>query len=48
MVVIMDYGASEAQIEVVINSLNGFGFDVHRSSGVSQNRARRHRREAGI
>lgn len=36
MVVIMEQGASEAQIETVINSLNAYGFDVHRSSGVNQ------------
>ena len=35
MVVIMEVGASEAQIEVVIDNLNAFGFDVHRSSGVN-------------
>lgn len=36
MVVIMQQGASEAQIEAVIDSLNDHGFDVHRSSGVNQ------------
>ena len=36
MVVIMEHGASEAQIETVINNLNAYGFDVHRSSGVNQ------------
>lgn len=36
MVVIMESGADEAQIEAVIDRLNGFGFDVHRSSGVNQ------------
>ena len=36
MVVIMEHGASEAQIEAVINNLNAYGFDVHRSSGVNQ------------
>ncbi len=35
MVVIMEFGATEAQIEVVIDNLNAFGFDVHRSSGVN-------------
>ena len=33
MVVVMDIGASEAQIESVISTLNDHGFDVHRSSG---------------
>ena len=32
----MEHGVSEAQIEAVINNLNAYGFDVHRSSGVSQ------------
>ncbi len=36
MVVIMEQGASEAQIEAVVDSLNAYGFDVHRSSGVNQ------------
>ena len=36
MIVIMEQGASEFQTEAVINNLNAFGFDVHRSSGVSQ------------
>jgi len=36
MVVVMEHGATEAQIESVIESLNGHGFDVHRSSGVNQ------------
>ncbi len=36
MVVIMEQGASEAQIEAVIEHLNAHGFDVHRSSGVNQ------------
>ena len=36
MVVIMEQGASEAQIEAVIEHLNTHGFDVHRSSGVNQ------------
>ena len=35
MVVIMEFGATEAQIEAVINNLNAYGFDVHRSSGVN-------------
>jgi len=33
MVVVMDIGAGEAQIEAVIATLNDHGFDVHRSSG---------------
>ena len=33
MVVVMDIGADEAQIESVIATLNDHGFDVHRSSG---------------
>ena len=33
MVVVMEVGASEAQIELVIARLNDHGFDVHRSSG---------------
>lgn len=32
----MEPGASESQIENVIDQLNDHGFDVHRSSGVSQ------------
>ena len=36
MVIIMEQGASEAQIEAVIEHLNNDGFDVHRSSGVNQ------------
>ncbi|MGB0651183.1 MAG: 3-deoxy-7-phosphoheptulonate synthase [Rhodothermales bacterium] len=33
MVVVMEIGADEAQIESVIETLNDHGFDVHRSSG---------------
>lgn len=36
MVVVMKPGATEAQVEAVIERLNNYGFDVHRSSGVSQ------------
>lgn len=36
MVVVMQAGAEEAQIQAVIARLNELGFDVHRSSGVSQ------------
>ncbi len=36
MIVVMRSGASETQIQSVIERLNEFGFDVHRSSGVSQ------------
>jgi len=36
MVVIMEVGAEEARIEQVIEKLNAFGFDVHRSSGSRQ------------
>ncbi len=36
MVVVMEPGADEAQIEAVIDRLNRHGFDVHRSSGVNQ------------
>ncbi len=36
MVVVMEPGATEAQIEAVIDRLNRHGFDVHRSSGVNQ------------
>ena len=36
MVVVMEVGAEEVQIEAVIAQLNEFGFDVHRSSGVNQ------------
>ncbi len=36
MVVVMEVGAEESQIEAVIAHLNEFGFDVHRSSGVNQ------------
>ncbi|MBN8706440.1 MAG: 3-deoxy-7-phosphoheptulonate synthase [Bacteroidetes bacterium] len=36
MVVVIEKSASEEQIQQVIGFLNGFGFDVHRSSGVNQ------------
>ena len=36
MVVVMEKRATEKQIEHVIKVLNQFGFDVHRSTGVSQ------------
>lgn len=36
MVVIMKKNASEKEVEAVITNLNAFGFDVHRSSGISQ------------
>lgn len=36
MVVIMKVGATESQIEAVIDQLNDSGFDVHRSSGSQQ------------
>ena len=36
MVVVMNPGAEESEIQAVIERLNDFGFDVHRSSGVSQ------------
>jgi 3-deoxy-7-phosphoheptulonate synthase len=36
MVVVMHERADEPQIEAVIERLNGYGFDVHRSSGVRQ------------
>ena len=36
MVVVMEPGASESQVEEVIDQLNDHGFDVHRSSGVNQ------------
>ena len=36
MVVVMNPGAEESDIQAVIERLNDFGFDVHRSSGVSQ------------
>lgn len=36
MVVVMQVGATEAQIEAVIDQLNENGFDVHRSSGSQQ------------
>lgn len=36
MVVIMKKDASDQDIEAVITNLNAFGFDVHRSSGISQ------------
>jgi 3-deoxy-7-phosphoheptulonate synthase len=32
----MEVGAEEPQVEAVIQNLNDFGFDVHRSSGVNQ------------
>ncbi len=36
MVVVMNPGADEKDVQAVIERLNDFGFDVHRSSGVSQ------------
>jgi len=36
MVVVMSQRATEAQIEAVLERLNAYGFDVHRSSGVNQ------------
>jgi 3-deoxy-7-phosphoheptulonate synthase len=36
MVVVMRPGAEESDIQAVIERLNGYGFDVHRSSGVKQ------------
>ncbi|WP_457654134.1 3-deoxy-7-phosphoheptulonate synthase [Rhodocaloribacter sp.] len=36
MVVVMNVGAPEPQIQAVIERLNQYGFDVHRSSGVQQ------------
>jgi 3-deoxy-7-phosphoheptulonate synthase len=36
MVVVMEQGADEKQIENIIKVLHEFGFDVHRSTGVSQ------------
>ncbi len=36
MVVVMQAGVEDALIEAVIGRLSGFGFDVHRSSGVHQ------------
>ncbi|MEX0746891.1 MAG: 3-deoxy-7-phosphoheptulonate synthase, partial [Rhodothermales bacterium] len=36
MVVVMTPGAPENEIQAVIERLNGYGFDVHRSSGVNQ------------
>lgn len=36
MVVVMEVGAEESQIQAVIERLNAYGFDVHRSSGVHQ------------
>lgn len=36
MVVVMQQGAAESQIQAVVQRLNDFGFDVHRSSGVHQ------------
>lgn len=36
MVVVMQPAADESQIQAVIERLNAYGFDVHRSSGVNQ------------
>lgn len=36
MVIVMRSGAGEAQIHAVIDRLNDFGFDVHRSSGLQR------------
>jgi 3-deoxy-7-phosphoheptulonate synthase len=36
MVIVMRAGAGEAQIHAVIDRLNAFGFDVHRSSGLQR------------
>lgn len=36
MVVVMESGADEKSVEIIIEKLNSFGFDVHRSTGVEQ------------
>lgn len=36
MVIVMEPHASDHQVEAVINNLNAYGFDVHRSSGINQ------------
>lgn len=36
MVVVMQHGAEEAQIEAVIERMNTYGFNVHRSTGVDR------------
>ncbi len=36
MVIVMRSGAGEAQVHAVIDRLNDFGFDVHRSSGLQR------------
>jgi len=36
MVVVMEKGATEQEIENIIKALHEFGFDVHRSTGVNQ------------
>ena len=36
MVVVMKVGSTEPQVQAVIEQLNNYGFDVHRSSGVRQ------------
>jgi 3-deoxy-7-phosphoheptulonate synthase len=36
MVVVLESKASETQVESVIDALNSYGFDVHRSTGVNQ------------
>ena len=36
MVVVMQAGASEEQIQHVVDRLVALGFDIHRSTGVSQ------------
>ena len=36
MVVVMQGGASEEQIQTVIDRLVSLGFDIHRSTGASQ------------
>jgi 3-deoxy-7-phosphoheptulonate synthase len=36
MVTVMQPGATEAQIEAVIERLSSYGFDIHRSTGVEQ------------
>ena len=36
MIVVMEPGASNQLIEDVVGALKGYGFDVHRSTGVNQ------------
>jgi len=48
MVIVMQEGATDAQIQHVIDRLVASGFNVHRSTGESHTRPRRRRRSTAI